>query len=746
MVVSLILAHCTTTFSNVRTSSVKCKKNISSIYQHCRLHPDGVHDLDCFGKHNSPGIKTCAWKRGNHTAKQTYTLIVRHENKNYCKEYKNVTGISKEVELYKNYNMIAEVFENSESTNCTKAVFRGITSTLLRCGPPYNVNFSRHSGRLYVNVSWQKDDLKAIEYYSVRYKAMGSLLWSKSSVQCRNGERCTVENLNSSQVYVVQIQCVTNEKCLQCPLSDTYAVSSELTTQPVIINLKENIVERKGHRLLSLTWKFAANEQHNGYLVTIWKASGEDARQQMKTTRPEISLTLSYSAYHLNISAFNNASVSPAVNHTILQQEDLEAGKLNVTVHDNTTFTIYWKDDLIKKYVCYCVEWRTKEHETAAYMSFYQDAKNQRILSGLTEPLEPYKRYSITLHIRSNKDTCNIKYINNSESTYGTTQFYFIEGSPVNAPTNISNYSVTLDSVGLQWSTIAEEDIRGFLLGYIIHYIEYQNRETHPEKNITVDPEFNSYELGDLKSGTAYQVQISAFTQAGAGVRSAASVFRTNHQDFSLGSFITIFAVLITVLIFGTPIIKRAKRILWPSIPNPGKSNTMQKIDGPFELELLESINILKVEEWDTNSLHIVEKEAVIPEITLPSTLPLLHHCEEDEEELPETTLDDWIQRDNDDDTGDDIPRVPADTLSETQRTNLQSSPFAFTSEYTTMELFQQAMPQGTPTNTSATEDMESEPEDIDFTVVRSELDYVRQFSTSPVQDWNGIDEVATVF
>ncbi|XP_053195483.1 interleukin-31 receptor subunit alpha [Scomber japonicus] len=728
---------------------MKCKsKNISSIYQHCRFHPDGVHDLDCFGKYSSLSKKTwtCEWKPGNHSVKQTYTLIVRQEKTNSCKEYKNVTGISSEVILYERLNMIAEVFENSESTNCTKALFRGSPLTLLRCGPPYNATFSRHSGRLYVNVSWQKDYF--IDNYSVRYKAMGSLLWSKSSINCTKAERCTVENLNTSQVYVVQIQCVTNAKCLQCPWSDTYTVSSELTTQPLIINLKEDIAEGKGHRLLSLTWKFAENEQHNGYLVTIWKASGEATTQQMMTTRPEIRLTLSYSAYHLNISAFNNASVSPAVNHTIPQKEgthNLEAGKLNVTVHDNTTFTIYWKDDLIKKYVCYCVEWKTKEHETAAYMSFYQDAENQRILSGLTEPLEPYKRYSITLHIRSNKDTCNIKYINNSESTYGTTQFYFIEGSPVKAPTNISSYSVMLDSVGLQWSTIPEEDIRGFLLGYIIHYIEYQYRETHLEKNITVDPEFNSYKLEDLKSGTAYQAQISAFTQAGAGGRSAAIVFRTNHQDFSLGSFITVFAVLVTVLIFGTPIIKRTKHILWPSIPNPGNSNTMQKIDGPFELEVLEAINILKVEEGDTDSLHVVEKEAVIPESTLQSTLPLLHHCE-DEEELPEMTLDDWIQRDNDDDTGDDIPRVPADTLSETQRTNLQSSPFAFSSEYTTMELFQQAMPQGTPANTSVTEDMESEPEDIDFTVVRSDLDYVRQFSTSPVEDWNVTDEVITVF
>ena len=45
--------------------------------------------------------------------------------------------------------------------------------------------------------------------------------------------------------------------------------------------------------------------------------------------------------------------------------------------------------------------------------------------------------------------------------------------------------------------------------------------------DITVDPEINSYELSDLKSGTAYEVQISGFTRAGEGVRSKESLFKT---------------------------------------------------------------------------------------------------------------------------------------------------------------------------------------------------------------------------
>ncbi|XP_054468064.1 protein sidekick-1 [Anoplopoma fimbria] len=721
----LFLVYYTTPSSQAQ-SQEKCRsKNISSRFQHCGIHPDGVHDLDCFRKHKSSGTGDCVWKPGNSASEKTYTLIIQQQSRNYCRVYHNITVLSQKIRLYET-DMVAEIYENSASTNCTKAVFSG--SPQKRCGPPHNVSFSRHSGRLYVNVSWPKEDIKVIEYYNVSYKALG-WSWIKS-VQSQNAEKCTVDNLNSSLVYTVQIQCVTNVNCPKCAESEAYTVPSELTTQPVIVNLEETHIKgRKGCRLLSLTWKFPTKELHDGYLVTIGKASGEAPWEGINTTQPEIRLVLSYSAYHLNISAVNNVSTSPAVSQAITQREDMSrmrAGKLNMTVHSNTSFTIYWKDNLIQNYVCYSVEWTRKGHETMS-MPFYQNTYNYRTLSHLPEPFEPYKRYSITLHTRPNKDTCNMKHVNNSETTYGRTQFYSTEGSPVSAPTNISSYNVTLSSVVLQWTSILEEDIRGFLLGYIIYYNEYHHGRSSTEKNITVDPRLTSYELGRLKDGTAYEVQISGFTKAGAGVRSTASLFKTNHQEFSnLSGIITISAVVATVLIIGPHIIKRAKIILWPSIPNPGKSNAMQNIEEPCEMELLESINTLKVQEWDANSLQIVEKEDVIPAGTLASMLPLLCRSE-DEGDSQEMTLH-WIQRDTEDET-EDIEND--ETFPDIQQTDTKSSPLAFTGGYTTLDMFQQGM----PVITSVTQATESKQEDEDLTVVKPSLDYIGHFGTSPILD-----------
>lgn len=56
--------------------------------------------------------------------------------------------------------------------------------------------------------------------------------------------------------------------------------------------------------------------------MTIGKASGEAPREVFRTTEPSITFILSYSSYHLEISAFNNASTSPALRHTIRRRED----------------------------------------------------------------------------------------------------------------------------------------------------------------------------------------------------------------------------------------------------------------------------------------------------------------------------------------------------------------------------------------------------------------------------------------
>ncbi|KAM9307003.1 interleukin-31 receptor subunit alpha isoform 2-T2 [Pholidichthys leucotaenia] len=734
LILGLMFAFYSTPSSQASTEL--CTPLISSKYQHCGHQQDGVHGLKCFGKHKKSHHLKCVWKPGNHSSEKIYTLLLIQGTKDvYCKIHYNITEYNKEINKSfrnKNDNMTVTVFENSQSENCTKDIFRGLPQNLLRCGPPHNASFSRNK-KLSMNVSWNKDDANSIRNFFVRYKALGSLDWHKSYVTSLNRSTAIVENLNSSLVYIAQIQCVTNNKCTQCPWSETYTVSSELTEKPVIVSFKDVDIAEKGCHLIFITWKFSSTELFDGYHVTVGKVSGESPQEQINTSRPQITLILSGSAYHINISAVNNVSISPAVSLTIPARERTRGaggGKLNVTVQSSSSVTISWEDDLIKKYVCFSVDWKQKG-QSPRYKSFYQGSQNYKKLE-LSESLEPYSRYSLTLHTRPDKDTCNMKRVNNSESTYGTTQFYFTEGSPRSAPRNISSYNVTQNSVVLQWLSIPEEEIRGFLQGYIISYAEYHNNGTSAEKNITVDPDLHSYELGDLKSGTEYQVQICGFTTAGAGVRSAPDFFKTVQEGFHWVGIIIPFALVVTVLI-GTPFIKRAKAVLLPSIPNPGNSSALQKSDGRCEMELLDTIRTLIVEEWETKSLQIVEREAAVPASTLPSMFPLLCGSKEDENSQEMTC--NWIQTDIDDPSEDILPDRTTVLSLDTQQTALQSSPFAFPSGYTTIEMFQQGIPQGVTANRVPTTVVEEEPEDTDVTAVKAGFDYMRQFSTSPDQN-----------
>lgn len=162
---------------------------------------------------------------------------------------------------------------------------------------------------------------------------------------------------------------------------------------------------------------------------------------------------------------------------------------------------------------------------------------------------------------------------------------------------------------------------------------------------------------------------------------------------------------------------QRAKRAMWPSIPNPKKSNMMLKMEMTNELvrppdvskrpfghfdgtdglssssqELLQSISTLKVEEWDIDSLQIVEKQQTV---AVSMGTPLL-------------------------------PGGSGEALGDPQETQLQPAPLTPAGGYTTMEMFLKAVPASTPVGP------EAEP---GVTAARSQLDYVRQFSTDSTWD-----------
>ncbi|XP_019742617.1 interleukin-31 receptor subunit alpha isoform X3 [Hippocampus comes] len=630
LLIGVILESCVVCSSG-QIKPVSCRSdNHTSQYKHCRLAlPGGVAGMECFGKFHSQGLITCHWRRGAAREEQAkFTLVIRQKKDRYCRVYKTTEDTLTNIRVFK-HNLTVEVLEQIGS-ECSKDIVTTHYNNLLRCGPPRRVTFRRHShGWVNVGAQWSPDDAKVITSVCVRHKEVTDHRdyphrhddgqWHQTC--CQGAAGCHLAGVKGLPVLEVQVACEINDKCSQCPWSHVYTLPPELTSPPLGLHVMENkMADRGGQRIISLTWTFL--EGHDGFNVSVAKVSGEPPREVLSVPRPPIRLLLSNSAFQVHVSAFNNVSVSPAANITVMPPRDDDSvsddgGRLSVRVHNQTTFTVVWKDDLVKKYKCFCLEWSATHgpHPPKLfYKSFYEEVINFWTLFDIPERLRAYTSYDVWLHVRDQQQTCNLKQVNNSqEATYAKARFYFREGSPVSAPSNVSVVSVTSSSLELRWSSISQENRRGFLLGYVIHYAEDRELERSKtqgfiSRHITVGLRVHNYTLEGLRSGVAYRVQVSGFTRCGPGIRSAARLVETRRGgSINLAVLLTISTLVLMTAMLVTPLLRsRAKVVFWPNIPNPERSKSMQKLGAPTQ-PLLQRVETLKLEECIVDRLLVVE-------------------------------------------------------------------------------------------------------------------------------------------
>ncbi|XP_077479300.1 oncostatin-M-specific receptor subunit beta-like [Stigmatopora argus] len=599
--------------------------NYASKYKHCRLDsPGGVAGLECFGKSYPQGPRTkCHWRRGTAEEQQAnFTLVIRQRNDKYCRVHKNLKDMLTGIQVYQDDNLTVEVLEQV-GTACSKDTLTAIPRNLMRCGPPDRVTFKRHSEN-HVNVSakWSLGDANVITAICVRHReARGHRLrdhghWRQ--VCCRAATGCDLAGVKASAVLEVQVACNVSDKCSQCPWSHLYTLPPELTRPPVNLQVMEDkMADTGGQRTVSLMWTFS--QAHDGFHVSVAKASGEGKPEKVSVARPPVTLLLSASVFHANVSAFNNVSVSPTANVTLIppnedaddEPTDYNGSHLKVVVHNQTSFTVSWTN-LVGNDLCFCLEWGTTygpHPPYASYKSFLKEygSSNSWTLVDIPDPLQNYTSYTIQLFARDQNPPCNLKQVNNSrEVTKARARFYFLEGSPASPPANVSVVSITSSSLTLRWSAIAQEDRRGFLLGYIIYYAE----DGQPEKNVMVGPRLYNSTLDGLRSRAAYRIQMSGLTRAGSGIRSGIRLVETRHAAIlNHTALIVAFTFVMLASMLTVPILRRAKVVFWPQIPNPEKSRSMQKLSAPTRL-LLQPVETLNLEECDALSLLVVELRA----------------------------------------------------------------------------------------------------------------------------------------
>ncbi|XP_017569618.1 leukemia inhibitory factor receptor isoform X1 [Pygocentrus nattereri] len=729
-----------------KASAVCTCKNLTICEQFCNATEE-IHDFICFGWRIQQDMVDykCVW---NLKPYRTYNLYTKQR---LCKqrELENQSLISKSFTLLK-INMTAYAIAASEDQKrCTIAKFTGIPLQMIHCDPPNenNVRFKRRQGYLSVTAEWRD---KSVKQYYVKYREQNSTLWKE--VQCNNSKDCIVGNLTSYMSYEMHIQCVVTTECPQCPLSEVIHIPQEFVDAPTIKEINETPFN-PGQRIVIVKWQYKHSEAVENYNVTIWKASGELAEVSSYILKTQtMSLILCYSAYMISINAFNRAGSSPPAYEVIkakMNQSALDE-TFNVSVKSNSNFRLSWNKMLSQEYACYSVEW-WRSGEKISYESFfvkkaYHDVRTKNVT------FQPYKRYHFFLHARPDKDTCNLKNINDSEKTYGTASVYLLEGTPLTAPGNVSVSNVTQSSFVLNWSPVAEEDLRGFPQGYIIYYGDALGNI----KNITVGPHTNSYKLINLRSRNEHHVQLSAFTAAGEGKRSALTYVKTNPDAVAIGGMLAgvvvgIIALLLSVH-FCCRLLHRSKNLLWPSIPNPCNSNAVQKIEGGPELELFEPLYRQNLEETEehvsvvefkkyaccSSKLTVISQDCTKANLT-PGTVAEDTRTQQSPKLLTTTNSVSAEAILTDSNKNDSAPVPPIDTsdssedstvnttvdASNTRAVDCVSTTVAkpavvFVSDYTTMELFQQISKAGV-------QDPSSQIGDSDTAPSNSGQDYIRQ-------------------
>ncbi|KAK7173778.1 hypothetical protein R3I93_003565 [Phoxinus phoxinus] len=709
-----IVSLCTT---DVSTGPCKCS-NLNLLKDQCN-NTEGVYDFTCFIKLIKFNRKfICEWRNGGDLS--TPSRIYAQQRKCSCEPInkKNATEWIFNGLHVINQNITAHVIATSEDqSRCTYKNFTGNSALITRCGPPskQNLIFKRSSGHLSVKVDWG-DEGSYIKQFSVKYREFNTGMWKEQ--QSKNSGECDMWNVTSSLPYELQIHCDHNKDCAQCPLSEVIVVPQELTDAPSIQwEFQDHIQNRfisAGQRKVFVMWEYANSEAVADYNVTVGKVSGETINlcNSFSTKDPSLTLILSYSAYNISIRALNSVGSSPVSSVVIEQMDEWRDsfGLFSVNITRNNSFSLSWSSSVSS--VCYCVEWWAKG-QIPAFQSFYVKQTHREITEKTKRIFQPYTRYYFSLHTRPYLDTCDLKNVNNSEMTYGTAQAYFSEGSPKSAPGNVSIWNITQYSSVITWSPVSEEDLCGFLLGYYIYYTEDNN-----EISFKVDPSINSFELLNLESKSAYRVQLSAFTAAGEGVRSDVKHFVTNLTEFTALSSITA-AVIVGIIILllavhlSCRLLHRAKKLMWPSIPNPENSNAVQKIEIAYELGILEPLNRQRLEEsegCDSSTVCVVENKRE----ETPFRSPSISHAgvkpttllSEDQDRVPtresvstETFPMDFGETDStlstsfDNDITSLESKDPGETISNMMRSDFipASQPaVVFMSDYTTMEIFQQ--------------------------------------------------------
>nr|XP_014353801.1 PREDICTED: interleukin-31 receptor subunit alpha-like isoform X2 [Latimeria chalumnae] len=497
----------------------------------------------------------------------------------------------------------------------------------VKCDPPEHIAYTRLSGIL--TLKW-KSDLR--NSYELQYSKRGQN-WITENTSYT--DEATLSKLEVSSPYAVRLRCVPQALCRICDWSSNISIPLELTEKPEILQFTvEKLLE--GKRNVYAKWK-VTHDVPDGYNVTVERKLTVERMAEcnvfsyFETNVSELNLIVSGTSYKILVSSYNSAGKSPSTEIIIPPVGKIDLpGQINATAQGNDSILITWNPKHICNIHSYVIDWGPViGNGISDVKSKMISHKNSCILSGVFEPM---KRYRLILHTQKENPCDTVKNLNNSESTYGMTDVYTVEGVPRSAPANVTIHNITAHSAVVTWNEIPEDDCQGFLQNYIVHCSE---KDRNKSFEIMVNSSTTAYLFANLARQTTYSVEIAGATRAGKGVRSSVRVFHTlsyDHEEEKIIILIVCFGSFLFVILLAricSFTFVRMKKLCWPVIPNPVNSSAMQEIE-KFTLliglehkakELPQMERAAADDDEDASSLHVYEEGLVAPLMVQPLIL-----------------------------------------------------------------------------------------------------------------------------
>ncbi|XP_078071572.1 interleukin-6 receptor subunit beta [Mustelus asterias] len=593
--------------------------------QSCENEPqsestDGPHNLECYYMGVIENGLNCTWTPGNnHTNTTTYTLKIsclgHTSSVNTTRTFYTVQRKS----LYISENATIWVEMRDRRSTVYPVCQKTKSITLIpkeseRPKTPPNITHQRRAGQLKLMGDFS-DKLR----YELHYRKAGTANWHL--VNLTSSE--TLQELDQLAAYEFQTRCKYISKVSFWSLwSEIYSVPPELIDKPLIHTPVTELLHEPGKRIVTVQWEnpvTAINATVLGYKIRLTRilANKSNIDKSFDTVNRECTFILSQAPFKFQVQAYNSAGSSPASEIAIPPFNQLYLNnKINATPRGNDSILISWDSNTKERPNYHIVDWGPIiGNETRI-------KRSEKIKKGLQTytlkgNFEPKQRYRIMLHRKSKR----WRQVNNTEITIGMTDVYILEGTPRSAPSNIMVTNVSKTSAMIKWDHIPEDECQGFLQGYKIFCHLNKASVTDTFIPISVNSSTTCYMLTGLRQNTVYAVQISGFTKAGEGSKSEAVSFAT--KEFDDGELQRI-AVIVSIAIIGFVflvtwsclfLVRRTKKMFWPSIPNPGNSHAIQIIgrDSSLphldnELLNLKSNSPLIGTEEELESLHTIEE------------------------------------------------------------------------------------------------------------------------------------------